>query len=527
MKIRKVVAATAALAISAVLLAGCGGEQQDPETLRILAVKHPLTKPMAEMEWVNQIQEATGATIEWEEVSADWPEKKATMLAAGDVPDLIIGGNAITDTDLATYSSLFLDLSEHMEAMPNVAAMFEENSRLEALATLPSGEVYSLPSYKRFWPLAITRMYINQQWLDDLGLEVPTTWDELFTVLSAFKTEDANGNGDPNDEIPWDWAPVGTGGFGYFQPSALLGSTGLPINNGGGQGYFVEGGEVSNFMVDERYRDLVAFMHEAWAAGLISEQAFTQDYSAYQSVGRGNGDDAAVGFSWGWTASDRFGAQLAPQYTSMAQIEAEAGQDAPVTWSYDDENYTGNHIIVSAESNNQELALAVVNEFYDQTRSVEVLFGDVGDFVEQTGDNSYRVLPPSDGTSDPSSWKWTNSLADAGPFWIRESIELELPTDVAEAVEQAIPLQPALDNVDPEADVYPFKFVKMTAEDLNTLNLNNTNVLAQTMAKFAEWVTQGGVEEQWDDYVTQMDGLGMPENIEIYQRYYDEFVANQ
>ncbi len=527
MKMTRAVAAAATLALSATLLAGCGGEQQEEGTLRILAVKHALTKPMADMAWVDKIEEATGATIEWEEVSADWEEKKATMLAAGDVPDIIVGGNAVTDTDLATYNSLFLNLAEHMDALPNVSAMFEENPRLEALATLPTGEVYSLPSYKRFWPLAITRMYINQNWLDNLGLQAPTTWDELFEVLSAFKAEDANGNGDPNDEIPWDWSPVGTGGFGYFQPSALLGSTGLPINNGGGQGYFVEDGEVSNFMVDERYRDLVAFLHKAWAAGLISEQAFTQDYSAYQSVGRGNGDEAAVGFSWGWTASDRFGAQLAPQYTSIAQLEAEAGQSEPVTWSYDDENYTGNHIIVSSESNNQDLALAVVNEFYDQTRSVEVLFGDIGEYVEETGDNAYKVLPPADGQSDPSTWKWTNTLADFGPFWIRESIELELPTDVAEAVEQSEPLQPALDNVDPETDVYPFKFVKMTADDLNTLNLNNTNVLALTMAKFAEWVTEGGVEEQWDDYVTQLEGLGMPENIEIYQRYYDGYVANQ
>ena len=31
---------------------------------------------------------------------------------------------------------------------------------------------------------------------------VPQTTDELFDVLTAFKEQDANGNGDPNDEIP-------------------------------------------------------------------------------------------------------------------------------------------------------------------------------------------------------------------------------------------------------------------------------------------------------------------------------------
>ena len=32
---------------------------------------------------------------------------------------------------------------------------------------------------------------------------MPTTTDELRTVLEAFRDQDANGNGDPNDEIPY------------------------------------------------------------------------------------------------------------------------------------------------------------------------------------------------------------------------------------------------------------------------------------------------------------------------------------
>ena len=43
---------------------------------------------------------------------------------------------------------------------------------------------------------------IRKDWLDRLNLEVPTTIDELHDVLAAFKAQDANGNGDPNDELP-------------------------------------------------------------------------------------------------------------------------------------------------------------------------------------------------------------------------------------------------------------------------------------------------------------------------------------
>ena len=47
-----------------------------------------------------------------------------------------------------------------------------------------------------------TKFWINQTWLDNLGLKAPATLDELYDVLVAFRDQDADGNGDPSDEIP-------------------------------------------------------------------------------------------------------------------------------------------------------------------------------------------------------------------------------------------------------------------------------------------------------------------------------------
>ena len=532
---RKAMTAALFLAISATVLAGCtsggddGGGSGDDSTVRILVIKHPLTQPMENMAWVADIEEMTGVTIEWEEVSADWDQKKPTMLAAGDMPDLVIGTNAITDLDFATYGSLFEDLSDDLAALSNVQAMFDAKPEVQAMSTQTGGEIYSIGSYKRFWPETSTHQYINQQWLDNLGLAVPTTWDELFDVLVAFKEGDPNGNGDPSDEIPWDWSAVGTGGFGYFQPSMLLGSLGLPISGGGGAGYFVEDGQVGNFLTDERYRDVVAFLNRSYEAGLISEEVMTHDYSAYQSVARGTGETAAVGFSWGWTASDRFGTAISDQYVAMAPLLADANQSEPVTWSYDQwgENFPSNAIAMSADAGNKDAVLSLINAFYDQDISIQILFGDLGTNITQISDNEYEILPPADGVSDPSTWKWTSSLADLGPTWIRDDIEVTLPTDLAEAVVDTEPLQEAFSNMDLSEDVYPGQFIKMTSEDLNTIALNNTTILNTTQTKFAEWVTSGGIEEQWDAYVEQVNNSGLEANIEIYQRYYDEYTANQ
>ena len=173
--------------------------------LTAIMVKHPLTKPLAQMEWLKKAEDAAGVEIEWQEITADWGQKKGTMLASGDIPDLFIGGNVISDADFAQFSGLFQDMTELLPKAPNVQAMFDEKPETKVIATQPDGKIYGLPKYQRFWPASATRQYINQKWLDNLGLKMPTTWDELYDVLVAFKEKDANGNGDPNDEIPMDW----------------------------------------------------------------------------------------------------------------------------------------------------------------------------------------------------------------------------------------------------------------------------------------------------------------------------------
>src|SRR5690625_3766958 len=192
------------LLFSILLLAGCkndetgNGEKKNNEDgvvqLTALITKHPLTKDVSKMEWLEEAEERAGVEIKWEEVSADWDQKKGALLAGGDVPDLIIGPNAITDADFAKFTGLFQDMSELIdEYAPNVKSMFEQEPQTEALATQPGGEIFGLPKYQRFWPETSTMQFINKDWLDNLDLEIPENWDELFDVLMAFKEQDANG----------------------------------------------------------------------------------------------------------------------------------------------------------------------------------------------------------------------------------------------------------------------------------------------------------------------------------------------
>lgn len=532
------------LVFSAATVSGCsGGNNTNTNTeaagtgntgkkvkLTAIMTKHPLTQEFSKMKWLQEAQERAGVEIEWQEVTADWDQKKGTLLASGDIPDLIVGVNSITDADFSQFPGLFEDMTGLIEEYgPNVQAMFDAKPETKVIATQLDGKIYGLPKYQRFWPETTTRQFINQKWLDNLGLQMPTNWDELYDVLKAFKDEDANGNGVPNDEIPMDFAPTGTVAFGAFMPTVLLGSEGITLTDNSGLGYFVEDGQVKNFFTDERYKTLVAFLNKCFSAGLINPEVFTQDYTKFQSVARGNGDTAAVGFTWGWEVTDRVGNALAPQYTSMSPLKVSAGSTSKISWSYDYNslNYGVNTVQMSAKSKHKEAAMKFINELYDPTVSMQVLFGSLGTNIGDNGDGTYTILPPTDTAMDPGTWKWTSSWADNGAMYIADSLKLTLGTDMQSVGRQTEPLKAALDAINKDTDVLPSMFIKYSAADNNAMSLNNTSMMSLALSKWSQWITKGGIDSEWDAYVKNIEKTGVAKNIGIIQKYYDDYKSNQ
>jgi putative aldouronate transport system substrate-binding protein len=49
--------------------------------------------------------------------------------------------------------------------------------------------------------------------------------------------------------------------------------------------------------------------------------------------------------------------------------------------------------------------------------------------------------------------------------------------------------------------------------------------MSLTMPKFSQWITKGGIEKDWDAYLKNAEKTGLPENIKIMQKYYDEYMS--
>lgn len=525
---RKALKATALACALMMPLSACGGGSNatadGKPILTVQVVKDARAIKMSEMGWTKDLEKACGCSIQWQDVAASsWDQQRQASLAAGEVADVTISG--FGSGDMGEYGSLFMDLKPEMDKLPNMSKLFEAEPYARAISTTTDGKILGGPSVARGAARTSNHMFINKQWLDKLGLSVPTTWDELADVLKAFKERDPNGNGKA-DEIPMDFNAPGTGGFGLFQPNVLLASTGITVPNGP-LGMYVKDGKVHNYLTDTRYRDLIVYLHELWDAGVISSDAFTHDWSKYTGTAKGEGKTAIVGFTWMWTPSDIFGPELGDQYITIPSLKQHADQKEPPVWVYngDDLAYQADRIVVSAKASNKEAALKFVDAFYSPDISVQARFGTFGTAVRRNGENDYTILDPPEGHDNAADWQFYQSLADGAPGWLSDDIKLGLPSIHTEVVPVDAVYDEDYSHVDFDNDIL-YSNMPMTPEQTSTMNANNTGITQGAMSKFAQWVTKGGVEQEWDAYVENLKKNKLDENIEIEQQVYDAFKKN-
>jgi putative aldouronate transport system substrate-binding protein len=509
------------------VLAGCnqsqttsGGEVK----LTAIAITHQLTKDLNDMQWLKELQNKAGVSVTWQQISADWGEKKSALFASGDIPDFLI--NATTDSDYSVYNGLFADLSPLIESTgPNIKKMFSEKPEIKALSTQMDGKIYGLPLYRRFGAIVVSPMFINKTWLDRVGKKVPTNWDELKDVLLAFRDQDANGNGDKNDEIGMDFNPMDW----LFTPKYLMGSLGLPISNYGETGYFVEDGKIKNYYVDDRFKTLMLFLRDLYAEGLINKECVTQDYSQFQSLARNDGKYAKVGFTFGWTAGDRFGPQLEGEYITIPPLKYKANSTNTVYYAYDShaQNYMPNRFSMSARSTKKEAVLRFIDMWFDPIISMQVEWGGMNDYdkgIKDNGDGTYSVLPPADPEMNAGIWKWTIGFGENAPYYIADYLKVTPDADQSEPETSRMPYRDQLKLYDPKTSIYPDTFMKYSTEDTQTLAMNQANI-SNICNRWAVWLTgDGNIEAEWDAYVKSIYDAGLNKNLEIRQKAFDAYV---
>lgn len=235
-----------------------------------------------EQNWMTEyINRNSGLDIEWMVIDATAAtERIPLMLNSGDMPDAILG-HGFQANDIAQYGAsegMFYPVNELLDYMPIFSAFLEENPAVREGITTPDGNIYGFPARNSIYSYA-ARFFIDQTWLDRVGLENPTTLEEFKNMLIAFRDEDANGNGDPDDEIPWGGSWSGA----YAERDPIFYALGYAASGNLAVDHNKENPDIVFVPYEAQYKDYLLYMNDLWNEGLLDPDMFTQAETQVQA----------------------------------------------------------------------------------------------------------------------------------------------------------------------------------------------------------------------------------------------------
>ncbi|RCX19482.1 putative aldouronate transport system substrate-binding protein [Anaerobacterium chartisolvens] len=258
-----------------------------------------------------ELEKRTGIKIQWIEPPAGQAaEAYNLMIASRDLPDLIEDINAAQSNDYsypggydkAIDDGVILKLNDLIDKYaPNYKKIINSDPITKKLTITDKGNIYGIAQInadisdinRPIIPRAANPgngLVIRRDWLDDLGLEIPVTLDDWYTVLKAFK------------EKKGAVAPLLINKTGAGLNSQFLTAFGTAYTNRKGQEFYQENGKVKFGPIEPGYKKYLTFMNKWYEEGLIDKFFMVRDadldtFSAkYMPAGKAGATN--LGFGW-------------------------------------------------------------------------------------------------------------------------------------------------------------------------------------------------------------------------------------
>ena len=457
----------------------------------------------------------TGITINWNTlVSGTSGEKVPIMLAGGDLPDVffqLIGANQILQ-----YSDSFYPIEGILETYAqNIYADMQEVDGWEKMAYTPDGHIYSgFGFYQNLYENSMDGIQIiNSRWLENVKMEMPTDWDSYMEVLNAFKTQDANGNGDAADEIPYGWA---NGMWCAHLYDNEIGRFGIPHYQS--EFYHVdENGQVVGSRTTENYKEYLKVMNELYVAGLIDSEGFTD---GWDELGAKVKNDR-VGTYYAWTALEYLGTEAAAEF---ATLERFGYGDNTVYQDGIKDRTTANQLVWVVTTACEKPNAAVRYWDYlasDDKLSVATALGEQGKLWDEYEDGSglYFLVPDATDDMNFENMKYTWGFVNGCPMIPTASIPKNDP-EISPAAALRDEMVAVVDKyAAPESQRIMPCYVPAEAQEEYSIYAVDVENAIKTF--HGEAVVNGFDDAAWDAYVANVESVGYANYIEYYQKQYD------
>ena len=457
---------------------------------------------------VQLMEEATGVHLNWTLIDQDaYAEKFSITLAAGDFPDyfgvpdtMVSGGiDALVDQDICIDLMPMLD-----DWLPDFKnGIFSSNEDYRKGLISDTGHLTTIKSYENQSTMGL---YIRQDWLDQLGLEVPETFDELHDVLLAFK------NDIPGCDYPmlltqnWDYSNNGfVGGYdtsGYGTSSDLS--------------YFVQDGKVQAGILSENYKEYVQMLRDWFAEGILGEPSMNmQNMFPINSYIL----SSQCGFAFGQsdTLSESSKQQAGGTY-DMEPIKAIVREKGDTFKLYANKGQTGNGgWAITTACEYPEEAAKVINWMWTEDGYKAMNFGIEGETYNMVdGKVQYTDLI----TNNPNGFNaMFNTCSEIAFFDLPFDCAMERKAATFSNEAEAKAQEVWRANTSNEMQYYGSLSVP-ESEKYGTIASDLSTKAAETVSKF---ITGDKPMEEWDAFIEELKGIGIDQCIQLKQDAYDRY----
>lgn len=519
-----------------------GVVDEAPTILKLFIGTHPSITDVATNAAIVKLEEKFNVKFELEiapyEATA-MRERMMLMLASGEYPDIILGQYIYPSDEITMGENegILIDLSNLIEERSTYLKPYlDANPVAKGTITSTDGKIYSLPQItENPGNVYLDKMWINRIFLDNLGLEMPTTTDEFYDVLMAFKNDDPNGNGEA-DEIPL----VGArGGWGSNVATFIMNSfvnfqMELDVDTDSTRdiGFYLDNGQVKSVVTEENYRAGLQYLNKLYEDGLLYEGSFTQDASnqlkqivedpSAPLAGVVPGIHPGLWSNWG----ERF-----EMYASLAPLDSGLGD--PMVRSVFTRGVTPGHSAITSACEYPELAFDILDYCYSEDMFHQSWHGNLDeDWVEINEGIGLNGEPALWGFTDGwigSKSEQNNAAMGILPSlqtaeWVQGEVanpDVDMYTGAGFGKSMAFAFNQLQPYTNRESELPSIRFTEAESVDMQSTMIDYAKYVRTSAIEFILGVKDSNDDGDWNSFLKGLENLGHDDILAQYQMAYD------
>lgn len=456
-----------------------------------------------------EYEDMTNIEIDWVEqiIMDNLAEKRNLVLAGGDLPDVFYA-TTFSNADLLKYGEqgTFIDLKDLIdEYAPNFKRLMDENPAIRKGITFPDGNIYALPNItdSNFLSMSMgAKPWIDETWLDRLGMETPETTEEFYNFLKAVKAENPN------------TFPFGSSDINLLV-RAINGSFGL---NAGNVDSDPDSDGLRFIPTSDKYRKMLEYMHKLYDEELIPKNIFSMEWNQFLSDS-GEGNYASIIF---WNPNNSIGGDAAKNFKSFFPLKGPDG-DQLYTFITSPLHQNGQFVITKDNPHPAE-TIRWIDYFYGDEGSKMMHMGIEGlSFVEEDGKYRYSdEVMKAEGVGRPvdKMKEFAPGIGLHPPAVIKKEFHVGSVSE-EDSLEAAERLKPYLPD-----EIWPaFTYTKEENDFMNSTGNDINKYVNEMRDKFIAG-DEALDDKNWESYVKTLESMDLEKYMEIEAAAYERYRNN-